>query len=68
MTGDGPVFHDGNWTSDLRVDASTIASAELIALGHKGYGRDSNGNITPLARPGTPTTGSVTNARIGRLA
>ena len=48
MTGRPAESHDGYTSSDLRSDESTVARAELIALGFKGYTRDSEGNVVPL--------------------
>ena len=48
VTGGPATFHDGNLTSDLRVDESTMRNAELYALAAKGYSVDRDGNVVPL--------------------
>ena len=69
MTGDPATYHDGNLTSNLAVDESTLESARRIALGHHGLTIDDSGDVVPLVTPTTPCgPGTYAGARVGRLS
>jgi hypothetical protein len=68
VTGGPAVFHDGYTSSNLTVDASTIASAEQHALAIKGYEIDASGDVVPITTPRTPGNPGNYASAVGRRA